>query len=72
VTYTSSTAVSGFNIYTVTATSTTSETVTFLPNFDADFLVIAGGGGGGFDGFPDRGAGGGGGGGFRSFSAQSL
>jgi hypothetical protein len=29
VTYSTSTAVSGYNIYTITATSTTSETVTF-------------------------------------------
>jgi hypothetical protein len=29
VTYSLSTAITGFNIYTITATSTTSETVTF-------------------------------------------
>jgi hypothetical protein len=47
VTSSLSTSVPGFNIYSVTATSTTGETVTFAPAFTADFLVIAGGGGGG-------------------------
>ncbi len=36
----------GFNIYSVTATSTTSETVTFARAILTDFLVIAGGAGG--------------------------
>jgi hypothetical protein len=42
VTSSLSTSVVGFNIYTVTATSTTSETVAFYET-SADFLVIAGG-----------------------------
>jgi hypothetical protein len=57
---------SGFNIYTVTATSTTSETVAFYENPSVDFLVIAGGGGGGLLG------GGGGAGGYREFTSQTL
>ena len=61
VTYSFSSAVSGYNIYTVTATSTTSETVTFSSTaFGADLLVIAGGGGGGGV-TGDTGGGGGGG-----------
>lgn len=47
VTYSRSTAVSGYNIYSVTATSTTSETMTLQQGFTASFLVVAGGGGGG-------------------------
>jgi hypothetical protein len=66
VTQTLSTSVVGFNIYTVTATSTTSETVAFYANPSVDFLVVAGGGGGGAFGF-----GGGGAGGYREFSAQN-
>jgi hypothetical protein len=47
VTYSRSSAVSGYNIYSVTATSTTSETMTLQEGFTANFLVVAGGGGGG-------------------------
>jgi 3D (Asp-Asp-Asp) domain-containing protein len=65
VTFSTITSVSGFNIYRITATSTTAETVTFS-GLPLDYLVIAGGGGGGANV-----GGGGGAGGYRtSFSTS--
>jgi hypothetical protein len=67
VTYTFSSATSGYNIYTITETSTTSETVTFATTPSVDYLVVAGGGGGGAEVFTGTNYGGGGGaGGYRT------
>jgi hypothetical protein len=63
-----STSEAGFNTYSVTGTTTTSETVTFVDaaNYvSVDYLIVGAGGSGG-------GLGGGGAGGFRQFSNQPI
>jgi hypothetical protein len=69
VTYTAATEQTpGFIVYSITATSTTAETVTFrtAATLSLDYLVVAGGGGGG----PRLiGGGGGGAGGYRTSAA---
>jgi hypothetical protein len=65
-----STSEAGFNTYSVTGTTTTSETVTFVDaaNYvSVDYLVVAGGGGGGRGNTANTYSGGGGGaGGYRT------
>ena len=69
-------AISNNNIYTITGTTTTGETVSFVKSGDVvtvDYLVVAGGGGGGSDiAGGGNSAGGGGAGGYRYFTGQSV
>jgi hypothetical protein len=60
--------VPGFIIYSVTATSTASETVRFNAGFPLEYLVVAGGGGGGAIGA----GGGGGAGGYRTATFPNV